>query len=182
MKIYTRTGDKGTTSLVGGKRAPKNDPRIEAYGTVDELMAHVGYLHDLLDDCSLRSDLVRVLDRLMSCASLLASEDTLLAKLPQVKPDDITRLEQRTDELLQGLPELTQFTLPCGHPLLSYSHICRTVCRRAERRTVRAAEIHPEVPDTVLAYLNRLSDYLYALGRRLGYTVGAIDVKWEPKK
>ncbi|MCC8034822.1 MAG: cob(I)yrinic acid a,c-diamide adenosyltransferase [Rikenellaceae bacterium] len=184
MKIYTRTGDKGTTSLVGGTRAAKNDPRIEAYGTVDELMAHTGYLHDMLGEKHQeeKKQLEWVLDRLMSCASLLASEDTLMAKLPQVFPDDIARLEKHIDELQEGLPELRHFTLPCGHPQLSYSHICRTVCRRAERRVVGAAEQYPDVPETVRGYLNRLSDYFYALGRRLGYDLGAADVPWEPKK
>lgn len=183
MKIYTRTGDAGTTSLVGGMRAPKSDPRIEAYGTVDELMAHAGYLHDLLDAThqEQKQQLEWVLDRLMSCASLLASEETMLAKLPQVFPEDVARLELHIDALQEGLPELRHFTLPCGHPLLSYSHICRTVCRRAERSVVRAAERYPTVPEVVRGYLNRLSDYFYALGRRLGHDFGAEDVRWEPK-
>ncbi len=183
MKIYTRTGDKGTTSLVGGTRAAKNDPRIEAYGTVDELMAHVGYLHDLLaaDAEGIRSELEWVLDRLMSGASLLASEDTMLEKLPQLYAEDVTRLERAIDRLQEGLPELRHFTLPCGHPMLSYCHVCRTACRRAERRIVTAAEHYPTVPDVVRQYVNRLSDYFYALGRRLGYDYGAEDVRWEPK-
>ncbi|WP_298063417.1 cob(I)yrinic acid a,c-diamide adenosyltransferase [uncultured Rikenella sp.] len=184
MKIYTRTGDKGTTSLVGGTRTPKDDLRIEAYGTVDELMAHTGYLHDMLDD---RHDMQKgqikeVLDRLMSCASLLAAEDATAAKLPQVFPEDVERLEEYIDVLQQGLPELRHFTLPCGNPQLSYCHVCRTVCRRAERRVVSAAGRYPAVPDAVRGYLNRLSDYFYALGRRLGYDLGAEDVRWEPKK
>lgn len=185
MKIYTRTGDKGTTSLVGGTRAAKNDPRIEAYGTVDELMAHVGYLHDLLsaaEQSTLRTELEWVLDRLMSGASLLASEDTMLEKLPQLYAEDVTRLESGIDRLQEGLPELRHFTLPCGHPLLSYCHVCRTICRRAERRIVTAAEHYPTVPDVVRQYVNRLSDYFYALGRRLGYNYGAEDIRWEPKR
>lgn len=183
MKIYTRTGDKGTTSLVGGTRAPKNDPRIEAYGTVDELMAHTGYLHDMLDATreQERAELKWILDRLMSCASLLASEDTMLDKLPPVYDEDIVRLENGIDRLQEGLPELRHFTLPCGHPVLSYCHVCRTVCRRAERRVVSAADHYPTVPDVVRGYLNRLSDYFYALGRRMGYDLGADDVRWEPR-
>lgn len=117
MKIYTRSGDRGQTSLVGGSRASKDDPRIEAYGTVDELGAHVGYLHDLSareagqqDDR--REELVWVLDRLMSCAALLAAEDTTLAKLPQITEEDVERLERWIDRLLEGLPELQHFTLP----------------------------------------------------------------------
>lgn len=183
MKIYTRTGDNGTTSLAGGTRAPKNDPRIEAYGTVDELMAHAGYLHDLLDDRhrEQKTQIEWVLDRLMSCASLLAAEDPHSAKLPQVFAEDVGRLETYIDRLQERLPELRHFTLPCGHPQLSYCHICRTVCRRAERRVVGAAMQHPTVPETVGRYLNRLSDYFYALGRRLGYDLGAAEVRWEPK-
>lgn len=184
MKIYTRTGDRGTTSLAGGTRAPKNDPRIEAYGTVDELTAHTGYLHDMLDDrhSEQKAQLEQILDRLMSCASLLASEDTLMPKLPQIRPEDIEQLETHIDRLQDGLPELRHFTLPCGHRLLSYSHICRTVCRRAERRTVSAADLYPTVPETVRRYLNRLSDYFYALGRRLGHDLGAEELRWEPQK
>ena len=183
MKIYTRTGDRGTTSLVGGTRAPKNDPRIEAYGTVDELAAHTGHLHDLLDagrHGEQRAQLVWVLDRLMSCESLLAAEASWLPKLPRIRPDDLSRLEQYIDRALEGLPELRHFTLSCGHPAVSYSHICRTVCRRAERRTVSAAERYPEIPENVPAYLNRLSDYFYALGRRLGADFGAEEMCWEP--
>lgn len=182
MKIYTRTGDAGTTSLVGGTRILKNDPRIEAYGTIDELMAHVGYLHDMIDDMRFRRELEVVLDRLMSCSSLLASEDNMLSKLPQVTVADITELECFIDSLYDGLPKLRHFTLPCGHPLVSYSHICRTVCRRAERRVVDSMEHYPTIPVVVQGYLNRLSDYLYALGRGLANDLGIADVKWEPKK
>lgn len=182
MKIYTRTGDAGTTSLVGGTRTSKCDPRIEAYGTIDELMAHVGYLHDMIDDLRLRSELERVLDRLMSCSSLLASEDSMLSKLPQVDGADIVELERSIDALQDGLSPLRHFTLPCGHPQVSYSHVCRTVCRRAERRVVQAVEHYTTIPAVVQGYLNRLSDYLYALGRRLGNDLGVADVKWVPGK
>lgn len=182
MKIYTRTGDKGTTSLVGGKRAVKCDLRIEAYGTVDELMAHIGYLHDRLEDRSVRLQLESVLNRLMDCASLLAADETIWDRLPRIEPEDVAVLEQQTDAWLAGLPELKHFTLPCGNPLVSLTHICRTICRRAERRAVEMVEAGYPVPEPVMAYLNRLSDYLYALGRRLGYDAGAPDVIWEPKK
>lgn len=185
MKIYTRGGDRGSTTLVGGSRVAKSDLRIEAYGTVDELGAHVGYLHDLLESeqhREQREELEWVLDRLMSCAALLAAEESWWAKLPQITPGDIDRLESAIDRLLDGLPELRHFTLPCGHPLVSYSHVCRTVCRRAERRVVSAAERYPEIPESVQIYLNRLSDYFYALGRRLGNDSGAPDRHWEPQR
>lgn len=184
MKIYTRTGDRGTTALIGGERAPKHDPRIEAYGTVDELMAHTGFLHDMLDaqrHAPQRGQLVWVLDRLMTCASLLAAQEQVRAKLPLVGEEDVARLEGYIDELQEGLPELSHFTLPCGLPQLSYCHVCRTVCRRAERRILRAGQDHPQAPQ-VGAFVNRLSDYFYALGRRVGYDLGAEDVRWEPKK
>ena len=183
MKIYTRKGDDGTTSLIGGTRAPKNDPRIEAYGTVDELMAHTGYLHDMLKDtfAEQRAGLEWILDRLMSCASLLAAEGEMGKRLPQVYAEDIARLEREIDGLLAGLPELQHFTLPCGLASLSYAHVCRTVCRRAERRVVSAAERYPEAPEVVREFLNRLSDYFYALGRYLGHAEGASEVRWEPR-
>ncbi|WP_304708786.1 cob(I)yrinic acid a,c-diamide adenosyltransferase [uncultured Rikenella sp.] len=183
MKIYTRKGDDGTTSLVGGARAPKDDARIEAYGTVDELMAHTGYLHDLLNikHATPRAQLEWVLDRLMSCASLLAAEGEVGKRLPQVYAEDIARLEREIDGLLAELPELQHFTLPCGAPVVSYAHVCRTVCRRAERRVVGAAKRYPEVPEVVREFLNRLSDYFYALGRYLGQAEGAMEVRWEPR-
>lgn len=180
MKIYTRTGDQGTTSLVGGSRTSKSDPRIEAYGTVDELMAHIGYLHDILPDTcrTWGDDLLQVLDRLMSCAALLATaEEGVAKKMPQIEQADIEWLEKRTDAMLRGLDELRHFTLPCGNPALSYSHVCRTVCRRAERETVRAADRYT-ISASVMGYINRLSDYLYALGRRLGADLGAEDIRW----
>lgn len=166
---------------MGGKRAAKNDPRIEAYGTIDELMAHVGYLHDMIEDETLCEGLRRILDRLMNCAALLAAEVEFQKDMPQVGGDEVEWLEKETDRLLDGLPELKYFTLPCGDGRVSYSHVCRTVCRRAERRMVAAASEYP-VPEEVMAYVNRLSDYLYALGRRLGFECGAKEVIWEGKK
>lgn len=188
MKIYTRTGDRGTTALVGGSRTSKDDIRVEAYGTVDELMAHIGYLHDLLgqhdtEDVAisvrLQGELEVILDRLMVCAALLASDSEVSKRVPQITSEDVLWLEAKTDLSLDGLPELRNFTLPCGHVLLSYSHICRTVCRRAERRAV-SASAQFTIDQHVGSYLNRLSDYLYALGRRVGHDFGAREVCWIP--
>lgn len=188
MKIYTRTGDRGTTALVGGSRTSKDDIRVEAYGTVDELMANMGYLHDLLGlhgteatelSARLQGELEVILDRLMVCAALLASDSEVSKHVPQITPEDVLWLEAKTDISLDGLPELRNFTLPCGHILLSYSHICRTVCRRAERRAV-SASAQFSLDQSVGSYLNRLSDYLYALGRRVGHDFGAREVCWIP--
>lgn len=181
MKIYTRTGDNGSTSLAGGSRVEKDDPRIEAYGTLDELSAHLGYLHDTIDSPQIQEQLEWVLDRLMVCGSWLAAEASVFGKLPRLDPDDVARIERMTDGLLENLPQLRYFTLPCGNPTLSYTHICRTVCRRAERRILTAAREY-EFPALVRAFANRLSDYLYALGRRLGTDAGAREILWEPKK
>ncbi len=181
MKIYTRSGDKGTTSLVGGSRVSKSSVRLEAYGTLDELTAHIGVLHDLLDaNHSVRSELLWILSRVMDCSAILASEDTTIAKLPQVTADHSSQLERWMDTHLEGLPELRYFTLPAGGLLLSQSHVCRTVCRRAERRIVAVVEAECQVPEEVAMFVNRLSDYLYALGRRLGFDSGAEDMVWKP--
>lgn len=180
MKIYTRKGDKGTTSLVGGTRVSKADIRLDAYGTIDELMAHVGYYFDMYDRDN--EHIVEILDRLMTCASLLASEDTTLSKLPQIVQGDIDNLEHWTDELLAELPALTNFTLPAGSAAMSYTHICRTVCRRSERAIIRCNEHGGEVPELVMAYVNRLSDYLYALGRFMGKKTLACEIVWKPRK
>lgn len=180
MKIYTRKGDKGTTSLVGGTRVSKSDLRLEAYGTIDELMAHVGYYFDVYD--SDNEHIIEIMDRLMTCSSLLASQDITLAKLPQIAQSDVDDLERWTDELLLELPDLTYFTLPAGSPALSYTHICRTVCRRAERAIIRCNEHQGEVPELVMAYVNRLSDYFYALGRFMGKKTSAREILWKPRK
>ncbi len=184
MKIYTRTGDGGQTSLVGGARAAKCDPRIEAYGTVDELMANIGYLHDMLDDTGKREALQRILSTLMNCAGLLAAQEGMWAGMPPVTADDVMWLEEQTDLLLSGLPQLKHFTLPCGDGRISYCHICRTVCRRAERRVVAMTQTQLQIPlpPEVGPYLNRLSDHLYALGRRIAFDVGVAEVLWEAKK
>ena len=194
MKIYTRTGDKGSTSLVGGSRVSKCDDRLESYGAVDELMAHLGHLYDKISVCEadgkefhghapeIKESILEILDRLMSMASLLAAEDSTAKKLPQLSAEDVSRLEQWTDKLLDGLPSLTRFTLPLGHVLVSYTHVCRTVCRRAERCIVRSSASCDNATPQVEAYINRLSDYLYALGRRATFDLNVSEVAWEPRK
>lgn len=208
MKIYTRTGDSGTTSLVGGQRVAKDDPRVEAYGALDELASQLGLLHDQIGASNalllsqgkallgkliagepaarqftaaeLQQQLRTILSRLMDGEALLAATGTETSKtLPQLAADEIAKLEMRTDELLDGLPELRKFTLPCGHPLVSQAHVCRAVCRRAERRIATAAGDF-ELPATVSAYVNRLSDYLYALTRRLSRQLGITESEWTP--
>lgn len=179
MTLYTKTGDSGQTSLVGGERVSKAHARLEAYGTVDELMAHIGFLHDMLPVGSpVREQLVEILSRLMDCSALLASQDDTLAKLPQLTAESVSMLEKWTDEHTADLPPLKYFTLPVGLPLLSYTHICRTVCRRAERRVVSCAQENNVSPQ-VSMYINRLSDYFYALGRHLAHQNGVDDTKWK---
>ena len=155
MKIYTKTGDRGTTSLVGGQRVPKNHPRLEAYGTIDELMAQTARLRDNLPDTETmkpyRDDLLRILDHLMRAASYLATEGDAPKYLPPLGDDQVGFLENRIDAM---------------QAVVSLSHVCRTVCRRCERRTLTLAEEY-SVPQSVMQYLNRLSDYFYTLGRKL---------------
>lgn len=179
MKIYTKTGDAGTTSLIGGTRVSKSEYRIEAYGTVDELMAHIGYLYDQYENNN--DQLIEILDRLMSCASILASEDQNIEKLPTITEQDITNLENWTDGMLAEVPQIQHFTLPAGDASMSYTHICRTVCRRAERAAIRSAENGSKIPSEVFKYINRLSDYLYALGRYLAQKNSAKELIWNPR-
>ena len=184
MKIYTKTGDGGTTSLIGGKRVGKDHPRVEAYGSVDELMAHLGYLRDNLSeetDGALRQELLRILNDLMVLSATLACEDEQAGTLPALTGEDVRFLEQRVDAMQQALPKLDKFTLPGGHPLVSLAHIARTVCRRAERNTV-AVGSGTEGGKTAVRYLNRLSDYLYTLGRRIAQEYHAEELLWVPGK
>ncbi len=161
MKIYTKKGDAGTTSLIGGARVEKDDPRVEAYGTVDELGAFTALLREELTQDDLRNDLLRILKALMAAGGSLAGG----AAMPVAETE---WLEGRIDELSEMLPPLTRFTIPGGHRAVALAHVCRTVCRRAERCAVRAKTSDA----AATAYLNRLSDYFYILGRTLTARLG----------
>lgn len=183
-KVYTKTGDKGTTSLVGGERVSKIDERVEAYGTVDELGSFTAYLSDhLRSDKELAEylgDLDRVASQLMSVAALLAVGHGGEGKLPDISPEAIGYLEERIDAMQSRVRPITKFTIPGGHPTVSLCHVCRTVCRRAERASLRAAALHPTISANTLAYLNRLSDYFYLLGRALTEYYKVEETLWRP--
>jgi len=180
-KIYTRTGDKGKTALIGGTRVPKYDIRIEAYGTVDELNSYVGLIRDQKIDNRSKELLLEIQDRLFTLESILAQDNKSKAyALPVLHPEDVELLEKEIDKMNEHLPELTAFILPGGHPVVSYCHIARTVCRRAERLTIRMNE---EYPTDVLniQYLNRLSDYLFVLSRKFSYDLEISESLWKPR-
>lgn len=181
MKIYTRTGDKGKTTLLGGKPVPKTHVRIEAYGTVDELIAHVGMLRDMTEDPAVRDFLLGILDRLMTCAAILAADcDDCEARVPELIEPDIIDLETAIDAMEASLPTLKSFVLPGGHVMSSQCHIARTVCRRAERQIIwLSTELY--VPETVIKYINRLSDYLFVLARKVLHDFHLKDIPWSPK-
>jgi len=167
MKIYTKTGDKGQTALIGGRRVAKNHPRIEACGAVDELMAHAALLMDLLENARDKDFLLWVSDRLMTASSVLAAEDDVAKKIPKMATTDATRIENRIDEMESGLEPINSFTLPGGHVTVSQCHVARTVCRRAERRIVALADAGYEAPTEVTGFINRLSDYFFVLSRKV---------------
>src|SRR5262249_38901438 len=166
-KIYTKTGDKGTTSLIGGTKVPKSHLRIESYGTVDELNSYIGLCKDLLSDEQGKAILLEIQDRLFTIGSSLASDPVKepKMKIPDLKESDITLLEQEIDRMNEAIPPMKNFILPGGHPTLSHLHIARCVCRRAERCCVRLELENQEVEPITIKYLNRLSDYLFVLSR-----------------
>ncbi|MBK6777720.1 MAG: cob(I)yrinic acid a,c-diamide adenosyltransferase [Flavobacteriales bacterium] len=181
MKIYTRTGDKGQTGLLGGTRVPKDHARIEAYGTIDELNSHLGMLRDLATDRA--SLIVGIQETLFSIGSRLASSSEQEAdkfKVPHIEEADIAALESEMDRMDKELPEMRNFILPGGHPAISQAHICRTVCRRAERLVVSIAE-KELLPEIIVRYLNRLSDLLFMLARHIGSKLGTKETPWRPK-
>jgi len=189
MKIYTKTGDKGTTSLFGGTRVPKHHIRIESYGSVDELNSHIGLVKDQKVGDHTRGILNRVQDRLFTLGAILATdpEKAILKSgkerlnIPTITEEDIVLLEKEMDSMNEVLPEMTHFVLPGGHPSVSICHIARCVCRRAERMATALYEISP-FDALVLQYLNRLSDYLFVLARKLSKDLHANEVKWIPEK
>lgn len=181
MKIYTKTGDKGETSLFGGKRVPKNYNRIEAYGTVDELNAYIGLLRDQEVYGSEAKVLIEIQDRLFTLGAILAADpDKPKLKKPDLHESDIELLENEIDRMNEELPELKQFVLPGGHQSVSFTHIARTVCRRAERLTIAIGDdfLHETL---VIKYLNRLSDYLFELSRYGAKKLNAPETPWTPR-
>ncbi len=183
MKIYTKTGDKATTALFTGKRVPKHHIRIESYGTVDELNSFLGLIRDQNFDSHYKEMLAKIQNKLFTVGAILATEpskDNRL-KIPRIQEEDITLLEQEMDQMNTQLPEMTHFILPGGHTTVSYCHVARTVCRRAERMISYLHEEEP-VPEGVLKYMNRLSDYIFVLARKLSKDLEAEEVKWIPEK
>ncbi len=181
MKIYTRTGDKGTTALIGGRRLPKHHLRIEAYGTVDELISFIGLLRDQEIGKGEKLVFLTIQERLMRCASLLASdpENKGEGKIPSVHQKDIEWLENGIDEMEKELPPLKSFVLSGGHPASSLCQVARTVCRRAERNAVRLSENEP-VDEIVMQYLNRLADFLFVMSRKILKDFNRMDDLWQP--
>jgi len=181
MKIYTKKGDQGQTSLIGGTKVPKHHLRINAYGTVDELNSYIG----LLRDQDISKDIIDVLliiqERLFTIGSMLAADpEKSKMKLPEILDDDITLLETEMDQMESNLPEMRNFVLPGGHQTVSFCHLARCVCRRAERLTVELSEDN-RLPKRIIIYLNRLSDYLFVLARKLTSDLGAEEIPWIPK-
>ena len=183
QKIYTKTGDKGSTSLIGGTKVPKSHLRIEAYGTVDELSSWIGLCRDLLTDEAGRTILQEVQDRLFTMNASLACDPAKEPKMriPDLKEEDITLLEKEMDRMNETLPPMKSFILPGGHPVLSQLHITRCVCRRAERCCVRLDQEGQETDGIILKYLNRLSDYLFVLARYAGHQLQVEEIKWKPR-
>lgn len=180
MKIYTKKGDSGSTALIGGTRVPKHHLRIESYGTVDELNSHLGLLRDQQISDNLIEQILYIQDRLFTMGSLLASDGKNKMKLPELQLEDIQTLEKWIDEMDAELEPMRNFVLPGGHQAVSVCHIARCVCRRAERASVHLNEVEALNP-LLIAYLNRLSDYLFVLSRKLSKDLGVREQAWTPK-
>jgi cob(I)alamin adenosyltransferase len=183
LKIYTKTGDKGTTSLIGGTKVPKSHLRIEAYGTVDELNSYIGLCKDLLADQQCKDILLEVQDRLFTIGSSLACDPIKEPKvrIPDLKETDIELIEKEIDRMNESIAPMKFFILPGGHSILSHLHIARCVCRRAERCCVRLELESLEVAPIILKYVNRLSDYLFVLSRYTGFQLNIEEIPWKPR-
>ncbi len=185
MKIYTKTGDKGTTSLIGGTRVPKHDLRIESYGTIDELNSFIGLLRDKIPHKEIENNLIKIQNELFNLGAFLSldPEKNKLANgkdrlnIPPISDELIESLEKQIDLMNEQLPPMTHFILPGGHEIVSTCHICRTIARRAERRVTALSEFS-FVEDNWIKYLNRLSDYLFVLARKLSNDLKVEEIKW----
>lgn len=183
LKIYTKTGDKGSTSLLGGTKVPKSHLRIEAYGTIDELNSHVGLCRDLISDQQSKETLLEIQDRLFTIGSSLACDPIKepRMRIPDITDADTELLEKEIDRMSDALPPMQHFIMPGGHPVVSQLHIARCVCRRAERCCVRLELESLEVDQVILRYLNRLSDYLFMICRYAGQQLNAPEIPWRPR-
>lgn len=183
LKIYTKTGDQGKTSLIGGTKVAKSHIRIETYGTVDELNSYIGLVGDLTEDAPSKNILKEIQDRLFTIGSSLACDPDKepLMKMPDLKEADIHLLEQEIDRMNTTLPPMKSFILPGGHIAVSHTHIARCICRRAERHCVHMQEQEIFVDPLVIKYLNRLSDYLFVLARYTGHLLNAPEIPWKPR-
>lgn len=182
MKIYTKTGDKGQTALIGGRRVSKADLRIDTYGTVDELNSWLGLLRDQPLQSSAKELIREIQDRLFTIGTELAMDPEKPPKraMPAIVPNDVTLLEQAMDTMNIRLPELRAFILPGGHEAVSFCHLARTICRRAERLVVALNDASP-VDELIMQYLNRLSDYLFILSREIAHDLNVTEVVWKPR-
>jgi cob(I)alamin adenosyltransferase len=182
-KIYTKTGDAGKTSLIGGTKVSKSHLRIETYGTTDELNSYIGLVGDLLTDEHSKAILKEIQDRLFTIGSSLACDPHKepLMKIPDLKETDVELLEKEMDKMNESLPPMKFFILPGGHPAVSTTHVARCVCRRAERLCVNMQEHELFVDPLVIKYINRLSDYLFVLSRYAGLLLKAEEVAWRPR-
>ncbi|GGD02287.1 cob(I)yrinic acid a,c-diamide adenosyltransferase [Hyunsoonleella pacifica] len=189
MKIYTKTGDKGTTALFGGTRVPKHHIRIDSYGTVDELNSHIGLIRDQEIDGHHKNILTHIQNKLFTVGAILATdpEKAVLKNgkerlnIEKITSADVELLEEEMDTMNDALPPMTHFVLPGGHQTVSFCHIARCVCRRAERLASALNELDP-FEANALKYLNRLSDYLFVLARKLSHDLQANEIKWIPEK
>lgn len=181
MKVYTKKGDGGTTQLIGGTRVSKSSLRIEAYGTVDELNAWIGLIRDQDIHETYKAQLLEIQDRLFTLGSLLALDPAHTSmKLPQIHASDVTYLEEAIDAMETALEPMRNFVLPGGHTTVSYTHVARCVCRRGER-VIDELHLHESLDALILAYVNRLSDYLFVLGRKLSSDLKIVEQAWKPR-
>ncbi len=183
LKIYTKTGDLGKTSLIGGTKVPKSHLRIETYGTTDELNSYIGLVSDQLTDAPSKIILKEIQDRLFTIGSSLACDPDKepLMKMPDLKETDVEFLENEIDKMNEVLPPMKFFVLPGGHVAVSTTHVARCVCRRAERLCVNMQEHDLFVDPLVIKYINRLSDYLFVLARYTGHLLGVEEISWKPR-
>ena len=179
-KVYTKTGDHGETSIIGGIRVKKSCERLEAYGTVDELSSHLGLLASMLPDGEDKDLIIRIQNNLFSVCSNLATDQsqTPLYDSARLPDGEIQVLEHKVDEIMNLLPERQGFILPGGTQAAAQAHVCRTVCRRAERRIVALSVVAQISPET-LQYVNRLSDYLFVLAKKINFNAGVSEIIWQ---